>query len=117
KLGHGVGDDLLREFASRLKTSVRMVDTVARLGGDEFVMILEQLNEPADSKIIIDKIMENVRRPIAIKEHVLNITTSLGGAFYVGENWSSEELISFADKALYKAKQAGRDQGFWAPKI
>jgi diguanylate cyclase (GGDEF)-like protein/PAS domain S-box-containing protein len=113
-LGHGVGDDLLREFAARLKTSVRMVDTVARLGGDEFVMILEQLNEPADSKIIIDKIMENVRRPIAINKHVLNITTSLGGAFYVGENWSPEELISFADKALYNAKHAGRNQGCWA---
>jgi diguanylate cyclase (GGDEF)-like protein/PAS domain S-box-containing protein len=114
RLGHGVGDDLLREFSSRLKTCVRMVDTVARLGGDEFVIILEQLNEPGDSKIIMGKIMENVRRQIAIKGHVLNITTSLGGAFYSGENWSPEELISFADKALYQAKQAGRDQGCWA---
>jgi diguanylate cyclase (GGDEF)-like protein/PAS domain S-box-containing protein len=113
-LGHGVGDALLREFACRLKASVRVVDTVARLGGDEFVMILEQLQEPADSIIIVDKIIGNVRREMDVEGHALHITTSLGGAFYSGGNLSPDELIAFADEALYKAKQTGRDRGCWA---
>ncbi len=113
-LGHGVGDALLREFAFRLKASVRLVDTVARVGGDEFVVILEQLREPADSKLIIDKIIANIRQEIWIDGHTLHITASLGGAFYSIENLSPDELMALADEALYKAKQSGRDQDCWA---
>jgi diguanylate cyclase (GGDEF)-like protein/PAS domain S-box-containing protein len=115
-LGHGVGDALLTEFAARLTSSVRVIDTVARLGGDEFVMLLEQLQEPADSQAITDKILNNVRREVTIDGHVLHITTSLGGAFYSGEDMSPDDLIAVADEALYKAKQAGRNQSYWAQK-
>ena len=113
-LGHGVGDALLKEFATRLQASVRLVDTVARLGGDEFVILLEQLQEPADTDLISAKIMDNLRGKVEIQEHVLNITASLGGAFYCGENISPDELVALADEALYKAKQAGRNQSCWA---
>lgn len=112
--GHVVGDALLKEFAARLKASVRRVDTVARLGGDEFVMILEQLQEPVDSEVILQKIMQNVRQEIRVGEHVLNITTSLGGAFYQGQELSEKDLMVLADGALYEAKQTGRDRGCWA---
>lgn len=114
-LGHGVGDALLKEFAARLKASVRVIDTVARLGGDEFVMLLEQLQEPADTSIITDKIMNSIRREMVIDGHAMSITASLGGAFYSGENLSAEELVAMADEALYRAKQAGRNQSYWAP--
>ena len=79
-------------------------------------MLLEQLQEPADSQTISDKIMDNVRREVTIDGHVLNVTTSLNGAFYSGEEMSPEDLIVVADEALYKAKQAGRDQSYWARK-
>ena len=114
RLGHGVGDALLKEFASRLQASVRVVDTVARLGGDEFVILLEQLHAPADARIISAKILENVRGKNEIDGHVLTITASLGGAFYAGEDLSADALIALADGALYRAKQAGRNQACWA---
>ena len=115
-MGHGVGDAVIKEFAARLKASVRLIDTVARFGGDEFVMLLEQLQEPADSSVITDKIMSSIRREMVIDGRCLNITASLGGAFYSGENLSSEEFVALADEALYKAKQAGRNQSYWAKK-
>ena len=111
--GHGVGDSLLKEFANRLQKSVRSVDTVARLGGDEFVIIMEELKEPANSNAISEKIMKNIREPVHIDTHIFNITSSIGGAFYKGENLTIEDLIVMADKALYKAKEKGKNNAFW----
>ncbi len=111
--GHSVGDAVLKEFAARLTASVRASDTVARLGGDEFVVLMEELRGPADSAIITEKIMRNVRSEAHLDAHVMNITTSLGGAFYRGEEMTVAELISRADAFLYQAKKAGRNTACW----
>lgn len=107
-LGHGVGDALLQQAASRLTSSVRAVDTVARLGGDEFALMLEDLSDPEDWETVTEKIMQNIRKPMLIDGNLIIVTASLGGAFYQ-ESMSEEELIDCADKALYRAKEAGRN--------
>lgn len=107
-LGHGVGDALLQQAAARLTASVRAVDTVARLGGDEFALMLEDLSDPDDWETVTEKIMQNLRKPMLIDGNLIIVTASLGGAFYQ-ENMTEEALIDCADKALYRAKEAGRN--------
>ena len=51
-LGHGIGDDLLREVASRLKNTLRKVDTISRMGGDEFIILLPEVSKEEDIKVI-----------------------------------------------------------------
>jgi len=108
--GHAVGDELLIEFSKRLSTAVRATDTVARLGGDEFTIIAESLKSPDDAQLIASKIIKHVRREMCIHDHTLNITTSIGVSFYQGEDINADQLINNADRALYRAKQAGRNR-------
>lgn len=114
KNGHGVGDFLLSEVASRLRNSVRQTDTVARLGGDEFVIIIENLQQHTDADDVINKITQNLNRDVVIGSLVCNVTVSMGGAFYSGGDLPHTQLIGLADEALYKAKQSGRNQSCWA---
>lgn len=108
--GHKVGDGLLKEFARRLRASVRTTDTVARLGGDEFTIIMENLKNPVDAEHLAAKIIEHIRQEVQIDEVQLHITTSIGIAFFSDDELDPDQLINNADKALYRAKEAGRDQ-------
>ncbi|HOY22733.1 MAG TPA: diguanylate cyclase [Cellvibrio sp.] len=108
--GHAVGDGLLIEFSKRLSASVRATDTVARLGGDEFTIIAEVLKSPDDAQLIASKIIKHVRKEMCIHDFNLNVTTSIGISFYQGEDIDADQLINNADRALYRAKQAGRDR-------
>jgi diguanylate cyclase (GGDEF)-like protein len=107
-LGHGAGDALLVEFASRLRASVRASDTVARFGGDEFVVLLEDVRERANVVRIAEKMLEQARRPLKLDGAEASITTSIGLA-YSDATSSEDELLRRADAALYQAKAAGRD--------
>jgi diguanylate cyclase (GGDEF)-like protein/PAS domain S-box-containing protein len=108
--GHAVGDGLLIEFSKRLSASVRETDTVARLGGDEFTIIAEALKSPDDAQLIASKIIKHVRKEMCIHDFNLNVTTSIGISFYQGEDIDADQLINNADRALYRAKQAGRNR-------
>jgi diguanylate cyclase (GGDEF)-like protein/PAS domain S-box-containing protein len=108
--GHAVGDGLLIEFSKRLSASVRATDTVARLGGDEFTIIAESLKSPDDAQLIASKIIKHVRKEMRIHDFNLNVTTSIGISFYQGEDIDADQLINNADRALYRAKQAGRNR-------
>jgi diguanylate cyclase (GGDEF)-like protein/PAS domain S-box-containing protein len=108
-LGHAAGDALLRQFAERLRRTVRAGDTVARMSGDEFVVLLEDLHEPRDADTIANTVVEAAREEFAIESTVLRVTTSIGIAFTRGEV-SGAELLKRADAALYHAKRAGRDR-------
>jgi diguanylate cyclase (GGDEF)-like protein/PAS domain S-box-containing protein len=108
--GHAVGDGLLIEFSKRLSASVRETDTVARLGGDEFTIIAEALKSPDDAQLIASKIIKHVRKEMCIHDFNFNVTTSIGISFYQGEDIDADQLINNADRALYRAKQAGRDR-------
>jgi diguanylate cyclase (GGDEF)-like protein/PAS domain S-box-containing protein len=108
-LGHGAGDEVLKIFAQRLAASVRETDTVARLAGDEFVVILENLHTPAEPLFIARKILAAMGRPFEVNGLQLDITSSIGIAYQGGSHAQPAELLALADKALYEAKEAGRN--------
>jgi two-component system cell cycle response regulator len=109
--GHGVGDEVLKIFAQRVKDSLRSFDLVARLGGEEFVVILPDVSED-----MAHVIAERLRRTIGDDPFIVNVpdgkvtvTTSIGGTLIDGVI-PTEAVLERADKALYEAKESGRNQ-------
>lgn len=107
RLGHPVGDQVLREVATRLSSSVRNEDTVARFGGDEFVVMLDGVTGPPQATTIASRILEAVRQPTTVSEEQLLVGISIGIAISSGPSSKSEELLRTADSAMYSAKMAG----------
>ncbi|MES2100405.1 MAG: diguanylate cyclase [Pseudomonadota bacterium] len=108
-LGHAGGDAVLKEFARRLKQTVRATDTVARLAGDEFVIILDALRGAAEAELVARKILQAVRDDFLIDGGTRRVTTSIGVALFEGDAATPAELMARADAALYAAKGAGRN--------
>ncbi len=104
-LGHKVGNDVLIEFAKRLKKAIRPIDVVGRLGGDEFICILSNLQYKSDVDPLINKIIKKVQSPIKIDGQRHLITTSMGISFFPCDSINIDKLISYADIAMYKAKE------------
>lgn len=110
--GHAGGDAVLREFARRLKASVRAGDLVARLGGDEFAVLVEGAVDAAAAESIASKLQAAMSQPILLPGGPLVVGTSIGiGLAACGELAEGERLVAAADQALYAAKDAGR--GTW----
>ncbi len=107
--GHGVGDEVLREFARRLVEQVRQVDTVARLSGDEFVIIFEDAGAAPGLEHLAAKLLLAVRMPFATSAGPLAVSASIGMARFGGAGQAQEALLANADQALYEAKRKGRD--------
>ena len=107
-LGHSVGDKLLQDTAERLTRCVRETDTVARLSGDEFIVVLSNITEPKDARIIAEHIISRISESFNINLHEIFITPSVGIALYPSDGTNSEELLKHADAAMYQAKQSGR---------
>jgi diguanylate cyclase len=108
RFGHGGGDEVLREFANRLKASVRQTDTVARIAGDEFVVLLEDLHCAAESEQIARGILDNTKLPMTFDGAEINFSTSIGIAMALPED-NTDSVLKRADEALYSAKAAGRN--------
>jgi diguanylate cyclase (GGDEF)-like protein/PAS domain S-box-containing protein len=113
-LGHDYGDLMLIEVAERLRSCVREVDTVARFGGDEFVVLLESISgdrQDASHKagMVAEKIRELLSQPYQLNEHAYYCSPSIGVSMYHRNDESIETLLKFADAAMYKAKNAGRN--------
>jgi diguanylate cyclase (GGDEF)-like protein/PAS domain S-box-containing protein len=108
-LGHSFGDQLLQSVGKRLSDIVRSSDTVARMGGDEFTLLLPEITRVEDATKIAEKILNTIRKPFVINNHQLRITTSIGISVYPADGEDAETLIKNADIAMYKAKDAGRD--------
>jgi diguanylate cyclase (GGDEF)-like protein len=108
-LGHGVGDQVLKQVADRLVAAVRQGDTVARLGGDEFMIGLWACATEADAAKVATKVIEAVSKPYDIDGHVVRVTASAGIALYPTEGEDSETLMNSADQALQAAKKAGKN--------
>jgi diguanylate cyclase (GGDEF)-like protein/PAS domain S-box-containing protein len=109
-LGHDVGDELLKEVATRLNACVRSGDTVSRQGGDEFVIVLAEVARPPDAALVAEKIIGTLAQPISVKGHELQITTSIGIAIFpVNGTDDAQELMKKADAAMYEAKEGGRN--------
>lgn len=102
--GHGVGDEVLRILAGRMKECVREYDLVARLGGDEFLVMLPHLDRREDLAVVALKLARAVSEPIAVDDIETNVSASVGLAVYEpGE--ALDELIRRADAEMYRAKQ------------
>ena len=109
-LGHNVGDELLKTVANRMLSCVRSIDTVARLGGDEFVIVLVDQPKNINSTLeVLHRLRTTVAEPIRLMEHDLNITCSIGLANYPENGRDADSLLANADAAMYRAKDAGRD--------
>ncbi len=113
-MGHDLGDELLQQVASRLKTCVREGDTVARLGGDEFVILLEGLGQSgpesaAHAEAVAGKILGALGEPYLLRGHPYVSTPSIGIVLFRGDNQSTDDLLKKADVAMYRAKAAGRN--------
>ncbi|CAN7305395.1 EAL domain-containing protein [Pseudoduganella sp. LjRoot289] len=108
-LGHSCGDELLIQFSDRLSQCVRVRDTVGRLGGDEFALIVLMPDGNNTAAAVANKIREVLRPPFALGGHEVNMTASIGITMHPNDASTPEELIKYADTAMYRAKQAGRD--------
>jgi diguanylate cyclase (GGDEF)-like protein/PAS domain S-box-containing protein len=108
-LGHGVGDDLLKAFANRLRACIRESDTAARLGGDEFAIVLNDLTKNDDAAFTAQKIVTAMRAPFELPGVTLSVTTSVGAVLGDGRDMDTSTLVAQADLALYQAKASGRN--------
>ncbi|HEX2832481.1 MAG TPA: EAL domain-containing protein [Thermoanaerobaculia bacterium] len=108
-LGHATGDHLLQAVARRLCDVVRTDDTVARLGGDEFALLLVDIEQPEDAGRVGTKLLESLRAPLAVGEHQLYATGSVGISIFPTDAEDAAGLLRNADAALYRAKELGRN--------
>jgi diguanylate cyclase (GGDEF)-like protein/PAS domain S-box-containing protein len=112
-LGHRAGDDLLCQFAVRLRRAVDPSASVFRSGGDEFIVTLE-LGQTISIPMITADIQLALSEPFIIAERQLFVSASIGAASYPDDGASAEELLSRADSAMYRAKYSGRSRiGFF----
>jgi diguanylate cyclase (GGDEF)-like protein len=108
RYGHATGDDVLVEFARRLRTSMRSTDLVARLAGDEFTVLLHDVRSEADVERVARKILDAVAQPFVLAGRLLSVGTTIGIGLAAGGSVDPRALMETADRALYAAKEAGR---------
>lgn len=106
-LGHEAGDALLLATAQRLRTVSREQDMTARFGGDEFVMVLENLHGDDHVASIAAKILQAFAAPVALLEHEVTVSISMGVGLYPRDGTDAETLLRNADRAMYHAKGDG----------
>lgn len=109
--GHDVGDQFLIAVADRLRRAIRPSDLLARLAGDEFVVLCEGIDDADSATAVADRLVAALARPVQVSGRELLVTASVGVA--TSEEWDGEDaeaLVRRADKAMYRAKRAGRNQ-------
>jgi len=103
-MGHAVGDEVLKETARRLVSTLRDSDIAARLGGDEFILLLPETD--ANGAVpVAEKILKKLREPYIFEEKELTLGASIGIAVYPQNACNGEALVHHADTAMYHAKQ------------
>ncbi|GIU19992.1 hypothetical protein TUM4445_22980 [Shewanella sp. MBTL60-112-B2] len=109
-MGHHIGDQLLKQVSSRLLKAVRSDDTVARLGGDEFTIILENCGQKrTSSEVVANNIINAFKAPFVLDRKLFNVSPSIGVSLYPEDAHNSDDLLKYADTAMYYAKSMGRD--------
>ena len=119
-LGHGAGDELLRQIAQRLQFTLRPGDALARvesghavaarLGGDEFVVVLEGVRDDASVAAITERLLADLREPYTVANHPVQSSASIGVVRWQGQDLGPAEILRNADTAMYEAKRAGRNR-------
>lgn len=108
-LGHQVGDRVLQIVADRLKSTIRSVDTLSRLSGDEFTVIMENLSDNQYVTTLAEKLLQVLAKPIYIDQQPLYLSASIGISLYPTDASNAHDLLKYADTAMYKAKEGGRN--------
>jgi diguanylate cyclase (GGDEF)-like protein len=127
KYGHSIGDEILKQVATRLVKSVQDSDIVARLGGDEFLIYLlpndQHSNTHVITSILATRIIQTINQPFNISfedsddHRNIKLTVSIGIALYPEHSRDYKELITLADQSMYLAKSRGKNQFiFYEPK-
>lgn len=109
RFGHAAGDLLLKEVSERLKRRMRGADIVSRVGGDEFIIILSNITDSADAATISRKLIEDLNKPINIYGTELMMSLSIGISIFPDDSEDVDTLCGYADIAMYRAKQQGRN--------
>ncbi|GLR74050.1 diguanylate cyclase domain-containing protein [Aliivibrio sifiae] len=104
-LGHDIGDQVLIKTSQLLAETIRSKDKVFRLGGDEFLVIGQDISQHSGIKKLTSKLLEQFKFPVIINETSMLISPSIGVAIYPDDSVKGEELIKFADIAMYEAKK------------
>lgn len=108
-MGHHAGDELLKAVAKRITSCLRNVDTVSRMGGDEFTVILESIPHIDSATIVAEKIIDAMQESFHLDGHEVHVTVSIGITLYPMDDKDLTSLVKDADQAMYRAKQAGRN--------
>ena len=108
-LGHAIGDEVLIKASNRIASAIREEDTLARLGGDEFCILIDNIESVQDVLYIAQKIITLFHTPLMIEGHRLYPSCSIGISIYPDDGTTNEDLLKYADNAMYKAKSEGRD--------
>lgn len=108
-LGHAIGDELLKALSKRLATHITKDDLLVRLGGDEFAILLSNYGDESEAIRIAGDIIEDIEKTFMIEDYELHITTSIGIGFFPQDGQTVKELTANADLALYRAKDAGKN--------
>ncbi|WP_051062659.1 putative bifunctional diguanylate cyclase/phosphodiesterase [Ilumatobacter nonamiensis] len=120
-LGHGIGDEVLRQVARRFRSEMRVGDQLARFGGDEFVVFVDGTTRHADEtgeirlgplepERVADRLQRSIADAIEIDGHEVIVTASIGFATNSTPGVSAAEMLRAADAAMYRAKGEGRDR-------
>jgi diguanylate cyclase (GGDEF)-like protein/PAS domain S-box-containing protein len=108
-LGHNTGDFLLRGVGKRLSDHIRESDTIARWGGDEFIMLLESVGSADDAATVAQRILEVFAGPFKVDGREVSVTGSIGISLFPRDGRDGRTLLRNADKAMYWAKESGRN--------
>ncbi|MFK7815510.1 MAG: EAL domain-containing protein [Gammaproteobacteria bacterium] len=117
-LGHNVGDELLKVVSQRITSCIRSSDsdnqnirsdsTISRVGGDEFILLFTHLNNSFEPSTIANRILKIFESPFEINGESIHTNTSIGIAVYPDDTRDADELVKFADIAMYEAKDSGK---------
>ncbi len=106
-LGHDVGDALLVKIATQLRSSLSDEDVVSRMGGDEFMILIDNIDDITSIEAASRRILEALRTSIQLSGNSVQVSGSIGAAIYPTDAKTPEELVRYADIALYNAKSKG----------
>ena len=111
--GPAFGDKVLLALSHQLQAVLRHEDTLARLGGDEFVVLLSDMPPLPEGNLIIKRLRKAINTPVLLDGHEISVSASIGVSLYPDDNADPDTLLRHADKAMFAAKERGRNQIQW----
>ncbi len=111
--GHAVGDELLVAVTARMAKLIRASDGLYRQGGDEFVVLMTQVDLINEAESLAMRLIESCQTPVAVAGKKFTVTVSVGISLFPDDGDNLEDLIHYADEAMYSAKTAGRNGYAW----